>query len=56
MTAFGLALMAISFFAAWYDCVIGLPKRLVKVFGGIGLVGIALFVFGVLTWVWRVMP
>ena len=56
MTAFGLALMAISFFAAWYDCVIGLPKRLVKVFGSIGLVGIASFVFGVLTWVWRVMP
>ena len=56
MTAFGLALMAISFFGAWYESVIGLPERFVKVFGGIGLVGIALFVSGVLTWVWRVMP
>jgi len=56
MTAFGLAMMAISFFAAWYESVIGLPERLVKVFGSIGIVGFVSFVSGVLTWVWRVMP
>lgn len=56
MTAFGLAMMAISFFAAWFDDVIGLSEKMVKVFGSIGIVGLVLFVSGVLTWVWRVMP
>jgi len=36
--------------------VVGLPERLVKVFGSIGIVGLVSFVSGVLTWVWRVMP
>jgi hypothetical protein len=56
MTAFGLALMAISFFGAWFDNVVGLSDRMEKVFGAIGLIGLVSFVCGVLTWVWRVMP
>lgn len=56
MTAIGLALMAISFFSAWYDNVIGLSERMEKVFGTIGLVGLVLFLSGALTWIWRVMP
>jgi len=56
MTAIGLAMMTISFFAAWCDNVIGLSEKMVKVFGSIGIVGLVLFVCGVLIWVWRVMP
>jgi hypothetical protein len=56
MTAFGLAMMAISFFGAWYDEVMGLSEKKMKAVGFIGFVGLVSFVSGVLIWIWRVMP
>jgi hypothetical protein len=56
MTAVGLFLLLIAFFGAWLNDVVLIPDWLGRVLGFAAVIGFVMFMAGLFTWIWQVMP